>query len=518
MSVAKWLICRVSIVLTLVAWGFATRIAFAQTDDAVASSVKLTTLVRFTGANGLAASSPLIQASDGEFYGTTTYGGAGTYCGGIGCGTIFKIAPTGALTTLYSFLCSESGCPNGQFPRATLLQVTNGDLYGTTQSGGSNNEGTIFKITPNGALTTLYSFCAQNGCPDGEQPFAGLVATATGDLYGTAPLGGITSSSCPSGCGTLFKVTPRGALTTLHSFCSQGGCVDGFYPSGPLIQAKNGDLYGTTMFGGTRNSSGYCPSGCGTVFKISTTGKLTTLYSLCTQSNCTNGAESYGGVVQANNGDLYGTTTYGGITTSPFPFGSGTIFRITPSGTLTTLYSFCSEQGFQCPDGDAPNAGLVQAASGNLLGTTSYGGANGYGTIFRIKPEGTLTTLYNFCSQAGCADGGNPNGLVQSTNGEFYGTTSGLGGYGVVFSLSTGQGPFVETRPTFGQAGKTVTILGYELTGVTSVTFNGEPAAFTIDSDPEITTTVPASATTGKVRVITPSRTLLSNVSFRIVP
>jgi uncharacterized repeat protein (TIGR03803 family) len=345
-----------------------------------------------------------------------------------------------------------------------------------------------------------------------------MVKAANGDLYGTAPYGGITSSSCPVGCGTVFKVTPSGAVTTFYSFCSQSDCADGFYPSGPLIQAKNGDLYGTTMFGGTRNSSGYCPFGCGTVFKISTTGNLTTLYSLCSKSNCADGAEPNGALVQANNGDLYGTTTYGGVITQPFPFGSGTIFRITPSGTLTTLYSFCSQPGFQCPDGDAPNAALVQADNGNLLGTTASGGAKGYGTIFRITPSGALTTLYSFCSQAACADGNNPVGLIQSTNGKFYGTTSGLGGYGVVFSLSTDQGPFVETRPTSGKVGKTVTILGYELTGATSVTFNGVPAAFTVRSDTEITTTVPASATTGNVQVITPSGTLSSNVAFRIVP
>jgi uncharacterized repeat protein (TIGR03803 family) len=513
MSVAKSLIRRVSIVVTMVALGFAPRIAFAQTDDAAASSVQLTTLGSFTGANGLGASSPLIQASNGEFYGMTTLGGTGTYCGGLGCGTIFKIAPSGALTTLYSFLCSPSGCPNGQDPNGALLQATNGDLYGTTQNGGTDNVGTIFKITPSGELTTLYSFlCSQSGCLDGRNPSTALFQAANGDLYGTTQTGGANFA------GTIFKFTPSGALTTLYSFCSESGCPDGQYPSGPLIQANNGYLYGTTQFGGTHNSSGYCPSGCGTIFKISTTGKLTTLYNLCTQSNCADGAESYGGLVQANNGDLYGTTTYGGIATSTCPFGCGTIFSITPSGTLTTLYKFCSEKGFQCPDGDAPNAGLVQADSGNLLGTTPYGGANRYGTIFKIKPEGMLTTLYSFCSQAACADGASPNGLIQSTNGKFYGTTSSAGGYGVFFSLSTGQGPFVQTRPTSGKVGKTVTILGYELTGVTSVRFNGEPAAFTVHSDTEITATVPASATTGKVQVITPNGALLSNVSFGIVP
>jgi uncharacterized repeat protein (TIGR03803 family) len=155
MSVPKWLMRRMSVAVTLVATGSAARIAFAQTDDAIASSVKLTTLGTFVGANGLGASSPLVQASNGEFYGTTVLGGGGTYCGPTGCGTIFKITPSGALKTLYSFLCSQSSCPDGDNPSSALLQPTDGDLYGTTQVGGANNAGTIFKITLNGALTTL---------------------------------------------------------------------------------------------------------------------------------------------------------------------------------------------------------------------------------------------------------------------------------------------------------------------------------------------------------------------------
>ena len=209
-------------------------------------------------------------------------------------------------------------------------------------------------------------------------------------------------------------------------------------------------------------------------------------------------------------------------------YGGGTIFKISPSGTLTTLYSFCAQSG--CADGNVPNAGLVLATDGNFYGTTYLGGANscmisgtnyGCGTVFKITPSGTLTTLYSFCAQSGCADGEGPRaGLVQATNGKLYGTTyyGGPTGDGTVFSLAVGLGPFVETRPTSGVVGRFVEILGTNLTGATSVTFNGTPATFKVVSRYLITTTVPTGATTGKVEVVTPSGTLSSNVPFRVLP
>ncbi len=221
------------------------------------------------------------------------------------------------------------------------------------------------------------------------------------------------------------------------------------------------------------------------------------------------------GLVLTNNGNLYGVAQYGG--NSACLYGCGTIFRITPGGLFTTLYSFCSQPG--CTDGQYPNQALIQAANGNLYGTANVGRYLG-GTIFKLTPSGTLTNLYSFCSQVGCPDGGSANSLVQSTNGVFYGTTNSGGtyGYGTVFAFSTGQAPFVETRPTIGKVGEGVTILGYELTGATSVTFNGIPASFTVVSSTHITATVPAGATTGKVRVITPSGTLSSNKAFEVAP
>jgi len=459
-----------------------------------------TTLLNFDYTNGATPYAGLVQATNGNLYGTTGYGGANWRgCeGDAGCGTVFKITPSGKLTTLYSF-CSQSGCTDGQLPAATLIQATNGSFYGTT----TGVYGTIFKITPSGTLTTLYSFCSQSGCTDGDQPWAGLVQATNGDLYGTTYLGGASDN------GTVFKITPSGKLTTLYNFCSQSNCTDGANPLAGLIQATNGDLYGTTSGGGA--------DGYGTIFRITPSGKLTTLYSFCSQSGCADGANPYyGALVQATNGNLYGTTYAGG--TNRY----GTIFEITPSGTLTTLYSFCQQSG--CPDGKSPQAGLVQATDGNFYGTTYIGGAKDHGTIFKITSSGTLTTLYSFCSQSNCTDGFDTwPGLVQDTNGTFYGTTqnggdssSCPGRCGTVFSLSVGLGPFVETLPTSGKVGAAVKILGTNLTGATSVTFNGTAAVFKVVSKSLITTSVPTGATTGTVEVTTPKGTLKSNVVFRV--
>ena len=467
-----------------------------------------TTLTRFDGTNGANPQAGLVQATNGNLYGTTYYGGA-TDCAPFGCGTVFKISTTGTLSPLHSF-CSESGCTDGENPSAGLVQATNGYLYGTTIFGGANSEGTVFKITPSGALTTLYSFCPQADCADGRLPYAGLVQATNGYLYGTTESGGA------NGGGTVFRITPSGTLTTLYSFCPQSQCPDGEGPLAGLVQDTNGYLYGTTTSGGV--------NGYGTVFKITPSGTLTTLYSFCSQPNCTDGEKSYAALIQATNGDLYGTTYDGGANGT-----GGTVFRITPSGTLTTLHSFCSEgTNPDCTDGENPEAGLFQGTDGNLYGTTSGGGANGVGTVFKITPSGTLTTLYSFCPGAntvGCTDGEGPlAGLVQDTNGTFYGTTSAGGATpdglydGVVFSLSVGLGPFVETQPASGKVGEAVKILGTDLTGATSVTFNGTAAALTVVQPSEISTTVPTGATTGTVEVVTPGGTLSSNVPFRVLP
>jgi uncharacterized repeat protein (TIGR03803 family) len=434
----------------------------------------------------------LVQASTGDLYGTTLLGGSN------GSGTIFKISASGTLTTLYSF-CAQSGCADGQEPSG-LIQAADGYLYGTTHGGGINGDGTVFKITLNGTLATLHSF---DYGTDGAYP-NGLMQSVHGDLYG------VTASGGPYVGGTVYRITPSGTLTTLYSFCAQSECADGRGPEGTLVQTLDGDLYGTTFSGGTGRGRG------GTVFKITPSGTLTTLYNFCAQGGICIDGETPENLVLTLDGSLYGMTQQGGANYC-IDLGCGTVFTITRSGTLTTLYNFCAQGG--CTDGSNPVGNLISVANGNqLYGTTYNGGAGGGGTVFKITPSGTLTTLYSFCSQTGCADGAASTFLVQDTNGNLFGTTAGGGAFddGTVFSLCVGLCPFVETLPTSGEVGAAVSILGTDLTGASGVSFNGTAATFAVVTASEIKTTVPAGATTGTVAVTTPSGTLSSNKPFRV--
>jgi uncharacterized repeat protein (TIGR03803 family) len=360
---------------------------------APAQSTFFTTLASFNGMDGDYPYAGLVQASDGNFYGTT----GGFY----GVGTVFKITPEGTLTSLHSFDGTD-----GEYPFAALVQASDGNFYGTTGWGGAYGYGTVFKITSTGTLTTLHSFDSS----DGANPWAGLLQASDGNFYGTTYGGGAT------GQGTVFKITPAGMLTTLYSFCSQNGCADGSNPQAGLVQGADGNFYGTTYFGAINN----CSFGCGTVFKITPAGTLTTLHSF----DNSDGASPKAALVQASDGNFYGTTPWGG------PNGGGTIFKITPTGVLTTLYSF--------GDMDNPESALVQASDGNFYGTAIGGGTRGSGAVFEITPSGTLRTLYSFCSQPNCADGDWPQaGLVQARDGTFYGTTfeGGAYGYGTVYRI-----------------------------------------------------------------------------------
>lgn len=484
------------------------------------AQAQYTTLASFDGTNGSYSLAPLVQATNGKLYGTTDQAADGS-----GYGNIFEITTSGTLTSLYSFCKGGPPCTDGDGPVPGLIQATDGNLYGTTEFGGSGDAfGTVFKVTPSGALTTLYSFPVEDACaPD---PTAGLVQATNGDFYGTTQCGGL------NGSGMVFKITPAGTLTTLYNFCGAPSCgmgqptdADGFAPVAGLLQATNGDLYGTTTSGGANRGNQVIG---GTIFKITPSGNLTTLYSFCAQNNCTDGLSPASVLVQASNGNIYGTTSSAGAN------GFGTIFEIATAGALRfkTLYNFCSQSN--CADGqnggNVSQPALIQATDGNLYGTTPYGGnttsgvnSNGWGTIFKITPTGALTTLYTFCQVSGCPDGGEPyGGLVQDTNGTFYGTTTVGGanspGDGTVYSFSVGLGPFVETRPTSGKVGAAIKILGTSLKGATSVTFNGTAAAFSLVSSSEITTTVPTGATTGTVQVTTSNGTLSSNVNFRVIP
>jgi uncharacterized repeat protein (TIGR03803 family) len=292
---------------------------------------------------------------------------------------------------------------------------TTGNLYGTAQSGGAKGVGTVFKLSPNGTETLLYSFCVLAACADGYHPRAGLIMDTKGNLYGTAFDGGAYDA------GAVFELSPSGTETVLHSFCQQMGCPDGYYPQAGLVMDTKGNLYGTTLYNGAY--------GGGTVFKISSDGTATTVYNFCTATGCKNGRYPQAGLILDTNGNLYGTTYGGGA------HGNGTVFELSPSGAETLLHSFCARTG--CSDGSHPRADLVMDTAGNLYGTTYYGGTNSVGTVFKLSPNGTETVLHSFAANG--SDGTHPYaGLVMDTMGNLYGTTysGGANGYGTVFKVT----------------------------------------------------------------------------------
>lgn len=466
-----------------------------------------TTLFEFDGTTngGGPSNGPLVQGLDGDLYGNTV---AGAYTNPNP--TAYKITSSGALTTIHVFSGTDGGLPEG------LVQATNGKLYGATNVGGGFHKGclqsgcgTVYAITSSGTLTTLHSFDST----DGNEPFDPLVQAADGNLYGTTAYGGVSAippckSNDYAGCGTVFKITPAGTLTTLHVFCLQQGCPDGHYPQAPLLQASNGLFYGTTVDGG----SGQCTisghwTGCGTVFQISAAGVFTVLHKFLAPDG--EGPDT--ALVQGTDGKLYGTTSYGGA------YGYGTIFTITSSGAFTKLHDFSST------DGEFAE-GFIQATDGNFYGTAAQGGANGYGTIFQFTSAGAFTVLHSFAA----TEGQNPFArLVQVTNGIFYGTTvqggigecGGLGlGCGTVFSFDMGLGPFVTFVMNAGKVGHSAEVLGQGFAGTAIVSFNGVPASFKVESDTFLTAIVPTGASTGYVAVETASGTLTSNVAFQVIP
>jgi uncharacterized repeat protein (TIGR03803 family) len=376
----------------------------------------VTTLYSFSGSDGWNPSGALTQGSDGSLYGTTQFGGASTNCD-IGCGTVYRVSSTGTLTTLYSFGDMTS---RGVVPQAGLVKGSDGNFYGTTSGGGTgtNSGGTVFRITTSGTLTTLYSFIGS----DGAAPSAALALGGDGDFYGTTSVGG-AGTNCEPGCGTVFRISSSGTLTALYSFGNDPS--DGYFPAAGLVQGNDGNFYGTTSGGGADGELGN-----GTVFRITPSGTLTTLYSF--GNTPSDGGEPQAGLVQGSDGNFYGTTVYGGEN------GLGTVFRISSNGTLTTLHSF------NISDGDSPVDGLVQGSDGNFYGTTPTGGNTnlnyglGYGTLFQITPSGTLTTLHSFTG----SDGAYPGQLVQGSDGAFYGTTQegGASDVGTVFKLVVSTG------------------------------------------------------------------------------
>jgi uncharacterized repeat protein (TIGR03803 family) len=368
-----------------------------------------------------------VLGTDGNFYGTT-------FDGGLALGSVFKLTPSGSLTG------ASFGFGNDSFlPQSTVTEGVDGRFYGTTWAGGSFNFGSIYKLSLDGSLTTLYSF--GGGSSDGGLPYDQLVQGPDGAFYGTSCGTSPVCGSARPGFGAIFKITSAGVFTLLHTF----GGFDGEAPKAGLVLGPDGYFYGTTTMGGIYNK--------------------------------------------------------------------GTVFKMNASGGVTNL------ENFDGSNGAAPIAPLFLATDGNFYGTTSIGGSTGGGTIFQITPQGTLTTLYNFNGPP--ADGASSwGGLLQATDGKFYGVTAFGGNHrqGVVYSLDTGLGPFVGLSPRYGTPGRTIGILGYGLTGTAGVSFNGIPAEFTTDSDTFLTVTVPPGATTGPVQVVTPSGTLTSNVNFQVMP
>jgi uncharacterized repeat protein (TIGR03803 family) len=446
-----------------------------------ARAQQLTTLYSFCQQSGCPDGAypyaGLVQGADGNFYGTTYQGGTSVACPApAGCGTVFNITPAGVLTTLYNF-CSQSGCTDGKLPYAGLILASDGNFYGTTYEGGNtnNNEepgsGTVFKITPEGVLTTLYTFCSLQYCADGAGPYDSLVQGIDGNFYGTTSGGG-----GPYGLGTVFKITPDGALTTLYSFCTQSECTPIGDPQGGLVQAGDGNFYGTT--GGTTGGTAYSA-----VFGITPSGALTYIYSFCQAgSPCPDGVHPTDTLTLGSDGNLYGTTLYGGANQQlGFEEPGGTVFSITTSGAHTVLYSFCGVGAYPaCTDGADPAGGVIQASDGNFYGTTSEGGAYHSagnatgGTIFKITPAGALTTLYSFCAQSNCPDGAYPQaGLIQASDENFYGTNP-MGG---VTSFCPGPSP---------GCGTIFTLAAAPIAGVspTSLTFGNQDVGTTSASQP----------------------------------
>lgn len=307
----------------------------------------------------------LILGADGDLYGTTAAGGGIGPCY-LGCGTVFKISAGSVLTVLHRF----AGYPSdGAIPDAVLIQAADGNFYGTTSEGGNTQCqdqagcGTIFKMTPRGQVVILHNFTRA----DGASPYAGLVQTADGTFYGTTAQGGSHKICVPLGCGTVFKMTAKGVLTTLHNF----NFSDGSYPISGLVQSADGDFYGVTAGGGS--------SGNGTFFRITSGGTLTTLHNF----DLADGSSPTGSLILATDGSFYGTTQYGGK--APCPLGCGTVFRVTPCGDVTTLHYFVAT------DGELPEGGLLQATDGSFYGSTFWGGdlscnlGAGCGTVFSIS-------------------------------------------------------------------------------------------------------------------------------------
>jgi uncharacterized repeat protein (TIGR03803 family) len=364
---------------------------------ALAPAQTFTTLYSFTGSGGAAPLGPLLQDKAGNLYGNTEVGGSGQD------GVVFKLNTSGAETVLHSF----SGA-DGENPEASLMRDSIGDLYGIADRGGAYNYGSVFKIDTAGAEATLHSFTG--GTSDGCLPAQGLVTDKSGNLYGT------TAECGAYGNGTVFKLDRAGKSTILHSF-ARGN--DSLPEQGHLVRDKSGNLYGVTYGGG----SNACTNGCGVLYKLGTNGKFTVLHRFA--GGVSDGCHPYGTVVMDEAGNLYGTTWMCGAP------GNGIVWKVSTGGKETILHSFAGGVS----DGCAPYAGVVRDSHGNLYGTTWGCGAHNLGTVFKLHSDGKQTLLHSF---SGVGDDGElPYGeVLRTSSGELFGTTfyGGSVGEGTVWS------------------------------------------------------------------------------------
>src|SRR6202795_255396 len=461
-------------------------LAISLSPSAQAQLYTETVLHSFAGPpDGALPNAAFVGDGLGNLYGTTVEGGTFNY------GAVFELDANGNETVLYS-------SPGPAGPKAGLIRDSQGNLYGTTGGGGSFNSGTVFKVDANGNETVLYSFTGTGA--DGATPYAGLVRDAQGNLYGTTSNGGAYNH------GTVFKLDVNRNETVLHSFTGTGG--DGAYVYAGLVRDAQGNLYGTTYFGG--DLSQCSGSGCGTVFKLDATGNETVLFSF----TGTNGAYSQAGLVRDTQGNLYGATLEGGVSNH------GTVFKLDRSGKESVLYSF-TETG---QDGAGPGATLMRDAQGNLYGTTNgggLGGVYGYGTAFKLTPP-TPTTItltsslspstygqtVTFSAMVASALGPPPNGeTVTFMKGTTVLGTGSLSGGSASFTTSTLKtGTYSITAAYGGDANfaaskSKVTQIVSKATTTTTLSSSqnpsnlGQSVTFTASVTPQFTGTVTATVT-----------------------
>ncbi len=451
--------------------------AFLLCAGAMAGAQTVTTLYSFVGGKTSGANPwyvTLVQGTNGQLYGTTYNGGT------KGLGTFFEVTTSGTLTVLHSF---TGGKTDGANPTGGLTLGTDGNFYGTTQMGGTDLQGTVFKMTTTGTITLLHSF---DSVTDGSFPWGPPIEGTDGNFYGTASGGkGVD--------GLVYKITSSGTYSTIYTFTPTYGT----YPIAPPTQGTDGYLYIPVSLGGT--------DGCGTIVQITTAGVLNNSYDFACDAG---GAFPIGPLVQAANGDFYSTTQDGGTN------GEGTIYQLTTSMDVTILHSFGALFG----DGEYPGAGLLLATDGNYYGSTAEGGTYDDGILFNTTVGGVYTDLYSFNNSSNLMQMSPLSPPVQDTNGTLYGVTEfgGKDNEGTIYSLNVSLPAFVNSPLFSGKEGGSVLILGQHLTGASKVTFNGLPADFVVKSDTHLTATVPTGASTGYIEVTTASGVVKSRKIFRV--